>query len=310
MAQTEVDPNQFSTPFLLTPTLHRDPYPAILPTNPANSQKGKIIIITGASSGIGAAAAKVWTLANATGVVIAARRLDQLDALKQQLEHINPDTKILAVKTDIVSEDSVKDLYAEVQKTFGRPADVVLNNAGYLKDEENIGDTPPSEWWTGFEINVKGLYNMTHYFIQSQPDPKKPVGTLIAVSSGRAGLTMAGGSAYDISKLAEQRLNEHLQMEHPTLRVFSTMPGISSTGMVTDFWRPFAIDHVELTGMLALYLAQPRADYLKGGMVSVNWDVEEMEKYAEEIESKGLVKTSWLPILPFNGGKGLAGLEA
>ncbi len=53
MAQ-EIDPNKFSFPFLATKTLRRDPYPAILPSNPANSQKGKIIIITGGSSGIGA----------------------------------------------------------------------------------------------------------------------------------------------------------------------------------------------------------------------------------------------------------------
>jgi hypothetical protein len=53
MAQ-QIDPDQFTTPFMATKTKHRDPYPAILPSNPANSQKGKIIVITGASGGIGA----------------------------------------------------------------------------------------------------------------------------------------------------------------------------------------------------------------------------------------------------------------
>jgi hypothetical protein len=85
------------------------------------------------------------------------------------------------------------------------------------------------------------------------------------------------------------------------------MPGIVKTAMAaeSEFWGPFAQDHADLTGMLALYLAQPRADYLKGGMVGVNWDVDEMEKHKEEIESKKLVLTSWLPVLPFNGGSGL-----
>jgi len=53
---------------------------------------------------------------------------------------------------------------------------------------------------------------MNHYFIQAQPNPKQPTGTIITVSSGRAGLTAPGGSAYNISKLAEQRLAEHLQL--------------------------------------------------------------------------------------------------
>ena len=48
------------------------------------------------------------------------------------------------------------------------------------------------------------------------------------------------------------------------------MPGIAPTGMITDAFRPFAIDHVDLTGSLALYLAQPKADYLEGGIISVN----------------------------------------
>jgi hypothetical protein len=85
------------------------------------------------------------------------------------------------------------------------------------------------------------------------------------------------------------------------------MPGIAETGMVSDFWRPFSQDHVDLTGMLALYLSQPRADFLKGSIVSVNWDVEELEQYKKEIEEKKVLQTSYLPILPYEGGKGLGG---
>lgn len=53
---------------------------------------------------------------------------------------------------------------------------------------------------------------MIHHYIRSQPNPKKPVGTIITVSGGRAGLTESGLSGYNISKLAQQRLTEHLQL--------------------------------------------------------------------------------------------------
>lgn len=96
-----------------------------------------------------------------------------------------------------------------------------------------------------------------------------------------------------------------MNVEYPKLRMFTTMPGIVATDMPPDNFRPFAHDHVDLTGMLALYLAQPRADYLKGTIISVNWDVTEMEAHKEEIEEKKLLKASWLPVLPFGGGKGL-----
>lgn len=75
--------------------------------------------------------------------------------------------------------------------------------------------------------------------------------------------------------------------------------------MVTDDFRPFAHDHVDLSGMLALYLAQDRADYLRGGLISVNWDVQEMEAHQKEIQEKNLLKSAWLPVLPIGGGSGI-----
>ncbi|KAF7945128.1 hypothetical protein EAE96_009907 [Botrytis aclada] len=303
-----IDPHAYTTPYAITKTIRRDPYFAIDSKNPANNQSGKIIIITGASAGIGAAAAKVWAEAHASGIVLAARRLAPIDSLIEKLQPISPETKFLSVKVDIANEEDVKSLYETVQKKFGRHADVLLNNAGYLEDGK-IAETEPGAWWKTFEINLKGLYQMTHHYIRSQPSPESPTGTIITVSSGRASFTSAGGSAYNISKLAEQRLSEHLHFEHPSLRVFTTMPGIALTDMVSDNFKPYALDHVDLTGMLALYLVQERADYLRGGMVGVNWDVEEMEEYAKEIAEKKVLQTQWLSILPLNGGKGLAGLR-
>ncbi|ATZ57945.1 hypothetical protein BCIN_15g04480 [Botrytis cinerea B05.10] len=303
-----IDPDAYTTPFSITKSVHRDPYWAIDFKNPANDQSGKIIIITGASAGIGAAAAKVWAEAHASGIVLAARRVPPIDSLIEKLQPISPKTKFLSVKVDIANEEDVKNLYETVQKEFGRPADVLLNNAGFM-EYGMIGETEPSVWWKGFEINLKGLYHMTHHFIRSQPSPKSPTGTIITLSSGRAGLTVPGGSTYDISKLAEQRLVEHLHLEHPSLRVFTVMPGIVPTDMVSDGFKPYALDHADLTGMLALYLVQERADHLRGGMVGVNWDVEEMEEYSKEITEKKALQTSWLSILPLNGGKGLAGLR-
>ncbi len=53
---------------------------------------------------------------------------------------------------------------------------------------------------------------MIHHFIRAQPNPEDPSGTIITVSSGRAGLTIPGGSSYNIAKLAAQRLTEHVHL--------------------------------------------------------------------------------------------------
>jgi hypothetical protein len=55
---SQVDPHAYTTPFLVTKTGHRDPYPAILPSKLENSQQGKLIIITGGSAGIGAVSSR------------------------------------------------------------------------------------------------------------------------------------------------------------------------------------------------------------------------------------------------------------
>jgi hypothetical protein len=83
------------------------------------------------------------------------------------------------------------------------------------------------------------------------------------------------------------------------------MPGIVESAMTSDFWKTYAHDHVDLTGLQALYFAQPRADYLKGLMVSVNWDLEVMEEHQKEILEKGLLTRSWIGSLPLHGGTGL-----
>lgn len=60
------------------------------------------------------------------------------------------------------------------------------------------------------EINVLGVHNTVVSWIKSQPDPKKPVGTIINVNSGMAGLTVPGHSAYSITKLATHKYMEYV----------------------------------------------------------------------------------------------------
>lgn len=98
-----------------------------------------------------------------------------------------------------------------------------------------------------------------------------------------------------------------MMAEYPNLRVFTTLPGIVATEMIADAFKPFAKDDPKMLGMLATYLASPKAEYLRGQLVSVNWDIKEMENYKDDIEKKGLLKMSWVPVLPISGGEGLVG---
>ncbi|KAK4942964.1 hypothetical protein LTR10_017348 [Elasticomyces elasticus] len=294
---------EYTIPFQLTKTIRRDPYDAIQ----GFSAAGKIIVITGGGTGIGAAAALVWARAGAEGVVLAGRRLDKLQETVSQVRALNNgNTKVLAVRTDLVKDGDVENLFAQTIKTFGRSPDVVLANAGAVATVP-IGEQSPDDWWNVMGVNLKGVYATAHHFIKSQSDPKNPVGTFITVNSGLGGIMAPGMSAYSISKLAGQRFVEYLHTEYPSLRSFCMFPGIVNTDMVTateNHFAKYARDHADLTGLLALYLASPRADFLKGGLTSINWDVEEMEAHKEEIVEQKLLQIKWIPLLPASGGQG------
>ena len=76
--------------------------------------------------------------------------------------------------------------------------------------------------------------------------------------------------------------------ENTKLRVYSVHPGIVAAedrGVIIDMFTPFAKDTQALTGGVTLYLDTPKAEFLNGGYLSVNWDVEEMETHAEEIKA-------------------------
>jgi hypothetical protein len=87
--------------------------------------------------------------------------------------------------------------------------------------------------------------------------------------------------------------------------MFTCFPGLVMTDMIQEFAKPWAIDHAEMVGSLALYLSLTRADFLRGSIVSVNWDVLEMEAQQKRLAAEKMLKVSWLPALPLEGGKGL-----
>lgn len=74
--------------------------------------------------------------------------------------------------------------------------------------------------------------------------------------------------------------------------------------MLANQFVKFGLDHVDMTGMLALYLATPKAEFLRGGLTSVNWDIEETEAHKDEILKGRLLDLKWVQILPAGGGKG------
>ncbi|KAK3109476.1 hypothetical protein LTR53_017243, partial [Teratosphaeriaceae sp. CCFEE 6253] len=142
---------EMTLPFQLTQKIHRSVPEMLQPERKEHSQKGKIIVITGGGTGIGAAAARVWVRAEAEGVVLVGRRKEKLDETALALRELGTGTtKILAVPADLTSEREVQNVFKRVQETFGRSADVVLANAGLGGPLKKLAEVETATWWAAY----------------------------------------------------------------------------------------------------------------------------------------------------------------
>ena len=141
----------------------------------SNNIKDKVIVITGASSGLGAATARYLAARGAT-VVLGARRRARIDALADELKHTG--AKALAITTDVTDREQVKALVDAAVREFGR-VDVMLNNAG-LMQQSPLERLKVEEWDNMIDINIKGvLYGIAAVLPHMQ---KQKAGHIINVS--------------------------------------------------------------------------------------------------------------------------------
>jgi short-subunit dehydrogenase len=166
---------------------------------------GQTVLITGASSGIGAALAREFTRQGAD-LVLAARRVDRLEALRAELERIGASATV--VRCDVTVDGDLERAAAAARQRFGR-IDVVVANAGF-------GVAGPVERLTladyrrQFETNVFGVLRTIHATLG---DLRRSRGRLVVMGSVSGHVSTPGASAYAMSKFAVRALAEALGHE-------------------------------------------------------------------------------------------------
>ncbi len=183
------------------------------------------VIITGASSGIGAATARLLAREGAR-VVLAARRADRLDALRAEIEDAGGTA--LVVETDVTDRAQCEALIAQTVEAFGR-VDVLVNNAGVmpLSLAESVR---MDEWMQMVEVNINGVLYCTGAAIPHMISQE--AGHIVNVSSVAGRRVFYGGSVYCATKHAITAFSEGLRMElgpRHGIRVTSIEPGAVAT---------------------------------------------------------------------------------
>ena len=194
--------------------------------------KDKIVVVTGASSGLGEATARLLSAQGAT-VVLGARRADRLQLLAKDLEARGG--KALALTTDVTRREQVKALVDSAVQTYGR-IDVMINNAG-LMPQAPLERLKVDEWDRMIDVNIKGvLYGIAAALPHMQ---RQKAGHFINVSSVAGHRVGPGFAVYAATKYAVRALSEGLRQEVKPYNIRTTVisPGAVATELpdsVTD----------------------------------------------------------------------------
>ena len=179
----------------------------------------EIAVVTGASSGIGAATARILA-ANGYHVIAAARRIDRLHDLAKESSNIE------AFELDVTDQSSVDAL---ARYLSSKPVSILINNAGGAFDSTSVMDSDPEIWRKSFEVNVIGSVRMVKAITPIMRTFGR--GHIVLISSTAGYFTYENGGSYAAAKHAEVALARTLRLElnGETIRVTEIAPGMVKT---------------------------------------------------------------------------------
>jgi NADP-dependent 3-hydroxy acid dehydrogenase YdfG len=202
--------------------------------------KGKIVVITGASSGLGEATARHLSALGAT-VVLGARRVDRLDALVAELGAAGG--QAIALETDVTDSAQVQRLVDAAVEKYGR-IDVIINNAGVMPHSP-LERRKIADWDRMIDVNIKGvLYGIAAALPAMQAQKS---GHIINVSSVAGHKVRPGSAVYAATKHAVRALSEGLRLEVKPYNIRTTVisPGAVATELPDSITEPDIAENVK-----------------------------------------------------------------
>jgi NADP-dependent 3-hydroxy acid dehydrogenase YdfG len=206
---------------------------------------GTVALVTGASSGIGEATAKRLA-ADGAAVAVAARRLDRLEALVEEIDDAGG--KALAIEADVTDRAAAEALVERTVKELGR-LDTVVNNAGVMLLGPAL-EAPIEEWERMVDINVKGLLYVAKaalpHLIKSADEGPRLVTDMVNISSVAGRRAREGSAVYNATKFGVGAFSEALRQEvtEQHVRVSLVEPGAVITEL-SSHNRPEVLEEIK-----------------------------------------------------------------
>ena len=190
------------------------------------SIQDQIVLITGASSGIGEACAKLFAPAGVK-LILAARRKERLEQLAAQLSQ-EYSSEIHLLQMDVRDRTAVKSALQSLPAPWSK-IDILINNAGLSRGLDKLQEGDFQDWEEMIDTNVKGLLYLTRYIVPGMVSRGR--GHVVNIGSIAGHQTYPGGSVYCASKAAVRAISDGLKQDllGTPVRVSSVDPGLVET---------------------------------------------------------------------------------
>lgn len=209
-----------------TSTWHTTAYPAISPSRPELSAKGKAIAITGGGTGIGAETAHRFAEAGAARIALLGRREQPLLDTKASLEKKFPGIEVFTAATDVSNRSDVDAAFAKF--AGNKEINVVVSNAATIGPQDPVKSVDPDKFLEAINKNLTMSLNVAQAFLRHAA----PDGVAIDVSSSAAHVNFGDVfGSYSVAKLAVARMWDSLAAGSPDLSIFHVQPGVVNTDM-------------------------------------------------------------------------------
>jgi len=191
-----------------------------------NRIKGKLVLITGASSGIGLACARRFA-AEGADLILWARRVERLEQLAPELER-SCGVSARFARLDVRDREAVNRA-AEALIREGLVPDVLINNAGLAAGLDKLHEGDPDDWDRMIDTNIKGLLNVTRAILPAMVERGR--GHIVNIGSVAGHLVYPKGNVYNATKFAVRALTEGMSLDlvGTPIRVSSIDPGMVET---------------------------------------------------------------------------------
>ena len=244
---------------------------------------GKVAVVSGASSGLGADAARAYA-ENGADVALLARRLERLEALSEEIRAAG--RRALAVRCDVTSEESCRNAVEKVVEAYGH-IDILLNNAG-VAVRGGVDTLSEADWDRSFDTNVKGMFHVSKYVVPLMRE--RGYGKIVNIASVNAVIADKQDvfirHAYNASKAAVLGLTKGMACSYARygITVNAVGPGLFASEMTEstlfgseEFLTAYnALNPTgrpggkgELNGTI-LYLSSDASSYVQGQLILVD----------------------------------------